>query len=385
MARSTRGRGAGGLAWLRSLAMAIVVGVLLFVISQGMRSGHTPVLPVAPTSECSVRLSQLPEQIQQVTAALAQSGLALSTPVEEHQGSGSLRWVLRRYEAHVAPDLTVDGLKQRLDPIAAHDPCVSVTVTAEGPGARVQIGIDGLLTHTVLVRSDTPVPQHVRVAVIIDDLGNDLRVARELAAIDGPIAFAVMPFRPFSREVAELAHLFGREVLLHLPMEADGEEDFGATRVLRVDQNEVQVTGILVEALQSVPYVVGANNHMGSRFTRDREHMGWVLRWLKARRLFFVDSLTTNGSIVADIAAAVGEPIARRGVFLDDVEDETAVRQQLAAVVKLAREQGAAIAIGHPHEVTLAALRAVLPEWKAAGVELVPVARLVEVPSLAAQ
>jgi polysaccharide deacetylase 2 family uncharacterized protein YibQ len=363
--------------------MSIVVGVLLFVTSQAMRSGHVPVLPAVPTSECSGRLAELPAQIDRVTSALAQAGLPLSEPVEESQGSGPLRWVMRRYEARVAERLTVDALKQRLDPVAAEDPCVSVAVTPEGAGLRAQIGIDGLLTHSLLVKWETPAPQHVRVAIIMDDLGNDLRMARELAGIDAPLAFSVMPFRPFSREVAELAHLFGREVLLHLPMESDGGEDFGESQLLRVDQSEAQITALLVEALQSVPYVIGANNHMGSRFTRDRERMGWVLSWLKARRLFFVDSVTTSDSVVAEVAAAVGEPLARRSVFLDDVQEEGAIRDQLASVVKLAREHGTAVAIGHPHQVTVSTLRAVLPSWRAADVEVVPVSQLVEVPTLA--
>ena len=383
MARPARRQQGAGLAWVRSLTMSLVVGVLLFVISQAVRSGHVPVLPAVPTSECTSRLAELPAQIDRVTSALAQTGLPLSEPIEESQGAGPLRWVLRRYEVRVAQGLTVDALKQRLDPIAAEDPCVSVAVTPEGAGLRAQIGIDGLLTHSLLVRWEPPVPQHVRVAIVMDDLGNDLRVARELAGIDAPLAFSVMPFRPFSREVAELAHLFGREVLLHLPMEANGGEDFGESRLLRVDQSEAQITALLVEALQSVPYVIGANNHMGSRFTRDRERMGWVLSWLKARRLFFVDSVTTSDSVVPEVAAAVGEPLARRSVFLDDVQEEAAIREQLASVVKLAREHGAAIAIGHPHEVTLSTLRAVLPGWRAADVEVVPISQLVEMPTLA--
>lgn len=66
----------------------------------------------------------------------------------------------------------------------------------------------------------SPVPERKAiVAIVIDDLGQDLKPAREIAALPASITFAVMPGLPQSRKVAELAKKGNREILLHLPME----------------------------------------------------------------------------------------------------------------------------------------------------------------------
>ncbi|MEN6621619.1 MAG: divergent polysaccharide deacetylase family protein, partial [Smithella sp.] len=58
-----------------------------------------------------------------------------------------------------------------------------------------------------------------QVAIIIDDIGNDLKVVRELLEIKSDITFAVMPLCRHTRDSAEEVHKAHREVLLHLPME----------------------------------------------------------------------------------------------------------------------------------------------------------------------
>src|SRR5207244_8442303 len=101
-------------------------------------------------------------------------------------------------------------------------PAATVNITEDAGGAQVQVGVDGLLTHTLTLHW---LGHRPRAAIIIDDLGDDLLVARELAGIEAPLTFAVIPLRPFSKETAELATLFSRDVLVHLPMEAEGNDE----------------------------------------------------------------------------------------------------------------------------------------------------------------
>lgn len=61
-----------------------------------------------------------------------------------------------------------------------------------------------------------------------------------------------------------------------------------------------------------------------------------------------------------------------RDVFLDDEMDEAAVMRQLAYAERVAASKGHAIAIGHPHPATLAAIRAWMPRAEARGFVLVP-------------
>jgi len=66
-------------------------------------------------------------------------------------------------------------------------------------------------------------------------------------------------------------------------------------------------------------------------------------------------------------------PHAARDVFLDDDQAPAAIAKQLAKLEQLARQHGSAIAIGHPHDATIAALKAWLPLLGGKGFVLVPV------------
>ncbi len=112
------------------------------------------------------------------------------------------------------------------------------------------------------------------VAIIVDDLGGDLGMMQEFLDLQLNLTVAVLPNVPHARAVAELAHAAGREVLLHIPMEP---RDYPAVdpgeQALMVDLSREEVQHRLRGYLQTVPWVVGANNHMGSRFTESHEGM----------------------------------------------------------------------------------------------------------------
>jgi polysaccharide deacetylase 2 family uncharacterized protein YibQ len=369
-----------GWGWVVSLISSAILGLLIFLSSLALREPQPiTVTPSAPQPRANWA-ADFPGRIAAVTTALSQLPWPLPTPHEEPQGAGALRWTHRRYEMTLpAPEDPAD-IEKLLDPVRAAAPGVTVDVNHEAVGAQVQIGVDGLLTHTLTLHW---LGRQPRVAIIIDDLGNDLLIARTLTAIDAPLTFAVMPLRPFSKEVAELATLLSREVLVHLPMESDSGEDFGAEDVLRLSSDRNAIIQQLDASLESVPHAVGVNNHMGSRFTSDRPHMLWVLEYLKQKDLFFIDSRTTPHSVACEVAAAIGERCAARSLFLDDTDDEPAIRSQLASLPKLARQQGDVIAIGHARAATVAALQAALPDFASAGVQIVPASTVIADLSLA--
>ena len=65
------------------------------------------------------------------------------------------------------------------------------------------------------------------------------------------------------------------------------------------------------------------------------------------------------------------------GAFLDDVQTSDNVRRALARLEEVARKQGYAVAIGHPHAVTLTALEDWLAGAEARGFVLAPVSAIV--------
>jgi polysaccharide deacetylase 2 family uncharacterized protein YibQ len=217
-----------------------------------------------------------------------------------------------------------------------------------------------------------------RVAIVIDDLGNELAPADRIARWKEPVAGAVLPELRWSAESARALEAGGKEVLLHLPMEPEGYPRVrpGPGVVLR-SQSDEEIARVLEADLATVPGAAGVNNHMGSAATADPRVMRAVLRFLAGRGLFFVDSRTTDATLGERLAEETAVPAVSRRVFLDDTATEAGVRGQLTELLRRARQERFAVAIGHPYPVTLSVLERELPRFSEEGVRLVLVGELV--------
>lgn len=211
------------------------------------------------------------------------------------------------------------------------------------------------------------------VAIIIDDVGDNLHQGLRVARLPAPVAAAFLPHTTYARRLAHVTHRRGKEVMLHLPMEAgDGAAAGPGSLTLGMDADEIE--RVLARNLASLPHVVGINNHMGSVLTSEPVSMGWLMQAIKRRGgLFFVDSRTTVATVAEQSAAEHGIPNLRRNVFLDNEPAPAAIAAQFERLLALARRDGHALAIGHPHAATLDFLERRLPQLAAEGVEIVPV------------
>lgn len=210
------------------------------------------------------------------------------------------------------------------------------------------------------------------IAVVLDDVG----VARSHAelAIDlpGVITLSFMTYADGVADMAARARAKGHELMLHVPMEPLGNQIDAGPRVLTVGASEGELLKWLSWGLDRFPGYIGINNHMGSRFTQDERGMQVVLAELKRRNLLFLDSRTIGNTVGDKLAARMGVPHVMRDVFLDNEMDEAAVIKQLMQAERVAASEGQAIAIGHPHPATIAAIRAWMPKAEARGFVIVP-------------
>ena len=210
------------------------------------------------------------------------------------------------------------------------------------------------------------------IAVVLDDVG----VARSHAelAIDlpGVITLSFMTYADGVADMAARAHAKGHELMLHVPMEPLDHDVDAGPHALMVDAPEGELLKRLAWGLSRFPGYIGINNHMGSRFTQDERGMRIVLGELKRRSLLFLDSRTISNTVGDRLAAGMGVAHVMRDVFLDNEMDEVAVIKQLVQAEKIAASKGQAIAIGHPHPATIAAIRAWMPKAEARGFVIVP-------------
>jgi polysaccharide deacetylase 2 family uncharacterized protein YibQ len=223
-----------------------------------------------------------------------------------------------------------------------------------------------------------PVCGEKRAAIVIDDLGLDLKMARQFWELEIPVTLAILPYQRHSQRIAREALRHGKEVILHLPLQPrDYPRVNPGTGALLLSMDRERIQAEVAQQLDSLPGCVGVSNHMGSLFTEQEAQMRWVLSVLAERKLFFLDSLTTPDSACRSIARDLGIPFARRTHFLDVERNEDAIVRQLCSLVDKAVEQGGAIGIAHPTEETLAALPKVSAGFREKGVRLVPVSAMV--------
>ncbi len=254
-----------------------------------------------------------------------------------------------------------------------------------GPDLELLVRVEGSLTHRLALfqgpeqawqkAQPTPAP---KVAIVIDDLGYDGKLAKRFLKIEGPLSFSVLPHGTFSKSIARRIHEAGQELLLHLPMEPTGYPEVNpGVGALLVEMTDVELVQTLRKSLDAFPHVKGVNNHMGSKFCENESKLRPVMLELNTRGLFFLDSRTTSKTKAYAVAQQLHVPSAERNVFLDNIQNPRAIRAQLNRLTELARLRGRAIGIAHPHEVTLEVLRREVPKLSGKGVELVPVSQLV--------
>ena len=216
------------------------------------------------------------------------------------------------------------------------------------------------------------------IAVMIDDLGLDRRRTERVIELPKPLTLAFMTYaEDLDRQTAE-ARAHGHELMVHMPMQPINGGLNAGPNVLEVGLPQDELKHRIERGLSRFSGFVGINNHMGSRFTADAPGMAVVMDELARHGLIFVDSVTTDHSAAGAAARKRGVPFAARDVFLDNEQETGAVAAQLEHTEALARRQGAAIAIGHPHDTTIEALAKWLPTLAERGFVLVPVTAIVK-------
>jgi polysaccharide deacetylase 2 family uncharacterized protein YibQ len=262
--------------------------------------------------------------------------------------------------------------------------------TESGDAIYISYRHAGVITHTVHIhfsgstdvsRNSESAPatsdsQAPRLAIILDDLGNDSDAAKAVFAIPYPLTISILPNHVHSVEIAQQAQQRGDQVMLHLPMQSLAKEH-PETQELHGGMSRADVSRLVSQFLNAVPGVIGVNNHQGSASTADKKLMAELMPVLKDHKLFYVDSRTSSATVAYDTAQRFGVRAAFRNVpFLDDTEDVSAIRKQIEIAIAGARKKDA-IAIGHAHPSTLEALKETLPQAKTHGVKLVFASELV--------
>ena len=216
------------------------------------------------------------------------------------------------------------------------------------------------------------------VAIIVDDLGYDKNIAKNLSRLSSNLTFSILPHSPFQKSIVRLSKNQGIETMLHLPMEpVEYPEVDPGPGTLLTSMSPDQLIRQLNENLKVLPDVKGVNNHMGSKMTAESGQIYQIFSILKKRNLYFVDSRTTAQTLCKPSARLLQIQFAQRDIFLDHLQEAQFIRKQIKKLIRIAQRNGYAVGIGHPYPITYEVLREMLPELKKA-VQLVPVSKIVQ-------
>ena len=216
------------------------------------------------------------------------------------------------------------------------------------------------------------------IAIIIDDIGLDKPRSYKAINLPAPVTLAVLPYGDNLPPMVEEARRKGHEIMLHLPMEPLGQTADPGPNALLSSLSPEEIRRRLFWNLNQFQSYVGVNNHMGSRFTSHAELLRPVLEEIDRRGLLFVDSITSSKTTGYRLASELGLPFAVRDVFLDNELTPAYIQKQLKEVEETARRKGFAVAIGHPHDVTIDVLDGWIKELPERGLALAPITTIIK-------
>ena len=217
---------------------------------------------------------------------------------------------------------------------------------------------------------------HAKIAIIIDDIGNNLSAAQPFLQLDAPVTLAILPGLAHSKDIAQRAEAAGLDVLLHLPMEPKDKHKAPGHLAVTTKMSEEEIRQTVEGALETVPGAIGISNHMGSKATEDAEVIEVVLRVAKEHNLFFIDNKTTSNSVIRRVGESLAVPVFSRQKFLDNKDTTNYIKAQISALAYNAKNYDLAIGVAHARAHTAKAVAEMLPKLSARGVKVVPLREL---------
>jgi uncharacterized protein len=297
---------------------------------------------------------------------------------------GDLAWEQFSLKVQVLPSLPFSLIERNFRrSLSALGKPVSIKASQIPGSLQLEVKVFNRVTHRLTFVPSTPsalkTVHHPKIAIVIDDLGGENKISKELLHWDLSLTFSILPFAPYSKTLAEEAHRRGKEIILHLPMEPRGYPEIKPGKgVLLQEMDESKLLHQLSKDIEAVPYIKGVSNHMGSRLMEDPEKIRIVFSELKRRGLFFLDNRTTPQTVGLQVAQSIGLKAMERTLFIDHSSGEGEIKEKLERLIQFSLLTGKAIGIGHPHPSTLKSLKEMIPKMKEKGIEIVPLSAVME-------
>ncbi len=210
-----------------------------------------------------------------------------------------------------------------------------------------------------------------KIAIVIDDMGMNKEQSWAAIELNFPLTLSFLPYATQIQEMADKGKSNGHDIMLHIPMQPLDTKVNAGENILEMGVSEEILIERLEQNFLALNSYVGINNHMGSAFTQDENGMNILMSYLQGKNIFFLDSRTTAESVAENTAKTHEVNFLSRDVFLDHEETYEYTKEALERLERIALENGSAIAIGHPKELTLNTIKKWASTLEAKNIELV--------------
>ena len=379
MARGQRSKRGGGRPWIGYL-LSFLFGCLLALLGTLYLTEERPLSKEAFSQKTFLIDQIIRSQFYEIGILRKDIFFRQSLSKQE----GVLTWEASLMKIRLARSLPFSLIEENLKrSLSRLGKPISLRSVTGKDSLNLDIKVQNRMTHQLTFLYAKPslpkIAVRPKVAIVIDDLGGENQMSQEILHWNVPLTLSILPFTPYSKVLAQQAHQRGKEVILHLPMEPYGyPQTKPGEGVLLQEMEEEKLLRQLSRDLEAVPNIKGVSNHMGSRLMEDPGKVRIIMKELKRRGLFFLDSRTSPQTMGIQIAESIGVRATERNLFLDHSQDPEEIKRQLEKLVQLSLETGSAIGIGHPHPSTLKSLKEMIPRMKEKGIKIVPLSSLVE-------
>jgi polysaccharide deacetylase 2 family uncharacterized protein YibQ len=379
MARGQRSKRGGGRPWIGYL-LSFLFGCLLALLGTLYLTEERPLSKEAFSQKTFLIDQIIRSQFYEIGILRKDIFFRQSLSKQE----GALTWEASLMKIRLARSLPFSLIEENLKrSLSRLGKPISLRSVTGKDSLNLDIKVQNRMTHQLTFLYAKPslpkIAVRPKVAIVIDDLGGENQMSQEILHWNVPLTLSILPFTPYSKVLAQQAHQRGKEVILHLPMEPYGyPQTKPGEGVLLQEMEEEKLLRQLSRDLEAVPNIKGVSNHMGSRLMEDPGKVRIIMKELKRRGLFFLDSRTSPQTMGIQIAESIGVRATERNLFLDHSQDPEEIKRQLEKLAQLSLETGSAIGIGHPHPSTLKSLKEMIPRMKEKGIKIVPLSSLVE-------
>jgi polysaccharide deacetylase 2 family uncharacterized protein YibQ len=371
------------------LFCTLLVGAFVYIRRDSIKDLATEPSPQAGNSHLVERIQTADQIIFNLLGKLALPEDALSLQhLERHDALGD--WNASLITVTLPPAVSfpqVENVFTRGFTFFGEEDLSSQFLFDEDNCLNITIHIQQRKTHHLVFCQTAIIPEQeaapedsYRVAIVIDDLGESYGSFEELSSMNVPFTYSILPFQTHSLRIADAVNSRNGEVVLHLPLEPWNSSEHAINHgTLLTSMSEEELRAQLDRNINALPHLSGVSNHMGSKFTENREKMETVLQAVKANGLYFLDSRTSDKTVGYALAQEMSIKTAKRNLFIDNDHNQLSAEKQLQKIPRLAKKNGGhLVAIGHPYPSTITALKKGVPLLQEQGITIVPLSQLLK-------